>query len=128
MTTYPKIKTSLQMQSESAEGVVYYIIKESTSGKFIRLREPEHFLLTSLDGTRTPTDAADLFVKTFNKTISPEAVAQFVSKIADLGFLEGTEARREKRRSALFFRSRLSTRSVRSTGSIRKLAGCCQVR
>ena len=102
MITYPKIKTNLQMLSESAEGVLYYIIKEPTSGKFIRLREPEHFLLTSLDGTRTPTEAADLFVKTFNKTISPEAVAQFADKIADLGFLEGTEAKREKRRSALF--------------------------
>ena len=93
MTTYPKIKTNLQMLSESAEGVLYYIIKEPTSGKFIRLREPEHFLLTSLDGTRTPTEAADLFVKTFNKTISPEAVAQFADKIADLGFRTDHEVR-----------------------------------
>jgi putative peptide zinc metalloprotease protein len=102
MTTYPKIKTNLQTQSESAEGVLYYIIKEPTSGKFIRLREPEHFLLTSLDGTRAPADAAGLFVKTFNKTISPEAVAQFAAKMADLGFLEGTQAKREKHRSVLF--------------------------
>lgn len=102
MIAYPKIKTNLQMQSESVEGVLYYIIKEPASGKFIRLREPEHFLLTSLDGTRTPADAADLFVKTFNNTISSEAVAQFAGKMADLGFLEGTEAKRDKRRSVLF--------------------------
>jgi putative peptide zinc metalloprotease protein len=102
MTTYPKIKTNLLMQSESAEGVVYYIIKEPISGKFIRLREPEHFLLTSFDGTRTFSEAADLFIRTFNKTISPEAVAQFTGKMADLGFLEGTEAKRVKHRSALF--------------------------
>ncbi len=102
MTTYPKIKTDLQSQSESVEGVVYYTIKEPNSGKFIRLREPEHFLLTSLDGSRTPAEAAEFFVKTFNRTISADAVMQFAQKMAELGFLEGTEGIRRRRRSVLF--------------------------
>lgn len=104
MTSYPKIKADLLTQSEAVEGVVYYTIKEPISGKFIRLREPEHFLLTSFDGTRSVEEAADLFIKTFNATLPPEAVAQFVGKIGQLGFLEGTEATLKQQRSVLFIR------------------------
>ncbi len=102
MISYPKIKDDLRLQQEAVDGVVYYTIKEPVSGKFIRLREPEYFLLASLDGTRTSADAADLFIKTFNKTITPEAVDQFAGRIGELGFFEGTIARTTRRRSALF--------------------------
>jgi len=88
-TTYPRVKSTLKVQVETVEGVNYYNVKESEGGKFIRLREPEYFLLNASTEPAGTEDAAVDFVRNYNKQITPEAVSSFVQKLAELGFLEG---------------------------------------
>ncbi len=105
MSEYPKRRTDLQVQVEKVEGVDYYTVKSPDTGKFIRLREPEYYLVNLLDGTRTPDDAAEDFVRTFNTTITGEAIAQFAKQLGQLGFLEGVEAtRKDGGKSVLFIK------------------------
>ncbi len=105
MSEYPKRRTDLQVQVEKVEGVDYYTVKSPDTGKFIRLREPEYYLLNLLDGTRTPNEAAEDFVRTFNTTITGEAISQFAKQLGQLGFLEGVEAsRKDSGKSVLFIK------------------------
>ncbi len=88
----PKIKDDLQVQAQTVEGVSYYVVKEPAGGKFIRLREPEYFLLNSLHGQHTSTTLAEEFIRTYNLQISAEAIDKFVEQLRKLGFLEGDDA------------------------------------
>ncbi|MFH2054526.1 MAG: hypothetical protein ABIJ61_01090, partial [bacterium] len=65
----PKLKPDLQVQAQTVEGVNYFVVKEATGGKFIRLREPEYFLLQHLDGESSPEATAEQFVRNFHRTI-----------------------------------------------------------
>ncbi|MBK7092697.1 MAG: hypothetical protein IPH59_13415 [bacterium] len=105
MAEYPKRKSNLLIQVEKVEGIDYYTVKSPDTGKFIRLREPEYYLINLLDGNRTPEEAAEDFVRTFNTVITGEAISQFAKQLGQLGFLEGVEAtRKESGKSALFIK------------------------
>lgn len=102
MNQFPKRRLDLQVQVERVQDIDYYTVKSPDSGKFIRLREPEFGLLNLLDGAHSIAEIADEFIRTFNLTITPSAVEQFVASLGKLGFLEGVEAtRREARKSVL---------------------------
>ncbi len=105
MSVQPKRRADLLVQVEKVEGVDYYIVKSPDTGKFIRLREPEYFLVNLLDGKRTPDEAADEFVRTFKATINGEAISKFAGQLGQLGFLEGVEAaRKDTGKSVLFIK------------------------
>lgn len=91
MSERPKIKDDLQVQTQTVEGVSYYVVKEPAGGKFIRLREPEYFLLNSLDGQHTSATLAEEFVRTYNMQITADAIDKFVEQLGRLGFLEGDD-------------------------------------
>lgn len=103
MSSYPRIKADLRVQTDTVEGVIYYTVKESIGGKFIRLREPEYYLLRLFDGSRTPDDAAAEFVRTYNRLITPQAAEQFVSRIGELGFLVGVTAAKQTTGKSILF-------------------------
>ncbi len=104
---YPILHSDIRMQTETVEGETFYNLKSPQIAKYIRLREPEYFLLQQFDGTRTVEDAAEEFIRTFKKTITPEAVAGFVSQLSKLGFFEGISAAKvRKNKSVLAIRLR----------------------
>ncbi len=105
MNEFPKRRADLLVQVERVEGVDYYTVKSPDTGKFIRLREPEYGLLNLLNGQRGKEEVAEEFVRTYNLTITPEAVAGFAESLGKLGFLEGVAAaHREARKSVLFIK------------------------
>lgn len=101
-TALPKLKPDLQVQTQTVEGVNYFVVKEPAGGKFIRLREPEYFLLRLLDGESSPTEAAEQFVRNFHRTIAADDVARFAEQLEKLGFIEGHTAAKPQRRSIFF--------------------------
>lgn len=103
-TALPKLKPDLQVQAQTVEGVNYFVVKEPIGGKFIRLREPEYFLLRLIDGESTPIEAAEQFVRNFHRTISPKDIIGFAEQLGKLGFIEGAESERNRRRSLFFIK------------------------
>lgn len=105
MSIQLKRKSNLQVQTESSDGTVYYTVKAPDTGKFIRLREPENYLLNLLDGTRSPEEAAADFVRNYNTTITGKDITQFAEQLGKLGFMEGIEAtKQESGKSVLFIK------------------------
>lgn len=105
MSHYPQRRADLLIQVEKTEGVDYYTVKSPATGKFIRLREPEYYLVNLLDGTRSPQAAAEDFVRTYNTTITAAAIEQFAGQLGQLGFLEGVAASgKEPAKSVLFIK------------------------
>lgn len=99
----PQIKDDLQVQTQEVEGVTYYVVKEPSSGKFIRLREPEYFLLTSIDGSHTPESLASEFVRTYRKQVTAPDIGKFIEQLSRLGFLEGSAAAVSKVGKSILF-------------------------
>ncbi len=102
-TTRPKVKANLQVQIQTVEDINYYVVKEPIGGKFVRLREPEYFLLTRLDGRHTPESAADQFIRTYSKKITVVDVEKFISQLDRLGFLEGGSAAKDQTGGSILF-------------------------
>ncbi len=107
MSEFPKRRDDLQVQVEKVEGIDHYTVKSPETGKFIRLREPEFYLINLLDGTNSPQAAAEDFVRTFNTTITVAAIEQFAQQLGELGFLEGVAAsQKDTGKSVLFIKLR----------------------
>ncbi len=104
---YPVFRSDVKVQAEAVDGETFYNLKSPQVSKFIRLREPEYFLLQQFDGKHTVEDAAEEFIRTFKQTITGADVAGFVSQLSRLGFFEGvTAARVRKNKSVLMIRLR----------------------
>lgn len=98
---YPVFRDDVKVQSEIVEGETFYNLKSPQTSKFIRLREPEYVLLQQFDGSRTVEDAAEEFVRTFKKTITPDAVSGFVAQLSKMGFFAGIEAEKTRKNKSV---------------------------
>ncbi len=96
---------------ETKEGKIF-VLKDRASGRFFRLREPEHFIVEQLDGA-TPLEVIRRRVEErFGATLAPRAIEQFVGYLQRNGLLETGESapgrpageRRRIRGSLLYLR------------------------
>jgi len=84
----PKLRSDLTVSRQQAGGAVRYVIKDGRSGKFFRFGEVEQFIAEQLDG-ETPLDAVRQQTEArFEGTLSPEALAAFITKLQKNGLLE----------------------------------------
>lgn len=92
---YPKLRDDLIITSQKFQDTTYYVIKDPHTNKYFRVREPEHFILQSLDGKTNYQQIASQFEAKFAVTLKGEIFKGFLSRLQDLGFLETGETKRE---------------------------------
>lgn len=87
----PKLRDDLVVSRQERAGKVQYVIKDPLSGRYFQLGDKEYFIAALLDGRRGPDETVLLFEKEYNARLSTEALNKFAARLAELGFLEGTE-------------------------------------
>ena len=101
-----KLRSGLVVSRQETPGGTIFIVKDPTSLRFFRLREPEFCLAQQLDG-RTPLEVARRNVEErFAAAISRDALDRFVGKLRGLGLLDLPGARSDgpaRIRGSLFY-------------------------
>ncbi len=92
MSTYAKLRDDLVVSPTVIEGETVYNIKDPIKGTYFRLREPEYWLVSQLDGVTSYAQIADRFRSKFQLNISEENVLQFVQALEKLYFLDNARA------------------------------------
>jgi len=87
----PKLRTDLVISRQERAGKTLYVLKDPISERFFQLGEKEFFIASALNGTRGPDEVVRLFEEKFRATMSTRVLRSFVARLADVGFLEGTE-------------------------------------
>ncbi|MFQ5657068.1 MAG: efflux RND transporter periplasmic adaptor subunit [Candidatus Methylomirabilales bacterium] len=90
-----KLRSGLVISQQAEEGQPVYVIKDPTTGRFFRLREPEYFIAQQLDGA-TPLEVVSQRVEErFGTPLAQETFEQFIGTLRRLGLLEaeGVEPR-----------------------------------
>ena len=83
-----KLRGGLIVSRQETAGGIIFVLKDPTSSRFFRLREPEFYLAQQLDG-RTPLEVARGNVEErFAAAISRDALDRFVGKLRGLGLLD----------------------------------------
>lgn len=100
MPTYARLRSDLVSSPAVVDGARVYNIKDSVTGNYFRLREPEFWLIQQLDGETSYEDIARRFRAKFDLNITAENVQQFVDKLQKLFFLESTCAEQELSRKS----------------------------
>ena len=92
MSDYAKLRDDLVVSPTVIEGETVYNIKDPIKGTYFRLREPEYWLISQLDGVTSYAQVADRFRRKFELNISEENVLQFVQALEKLYFLDNARA------------------------------------
>jgi putative peptide zinc metalloprotease protein len=100
MAQYAKVRTDLISTATEVDGETFVVIKDPVTGNFFRVREPEHWLIQQLDGTRSPADVARAFREKYELEIGAEQVGEFTSLLKQLFFLEDNRSEQELARAA----------------------------
>jgi putative peptide zinc metalloprotease protein len=108
MPEYFKLRPDIIASPQDAGGQTVYIIKDPATGRFFKLREPEYFLITRMDGMTTVEGAEAAFSTKFNAQLPPGAALAFFHKMQRLCLFEGVYA------EAAISRSRRHDRPGRS--------------
>ncbi len=90
----PKIRHDLILSRQEQGGTTHFVLKDPTSGRFFRFKEPEYFIAQQLDGA-TPLDAVRQRVEEhFGAPLDQQTLEQFIERLRRLGLLEseGAEA------------------------------------
>ncbi len=89
MSGLPKLRDDLVLVEQTYRGEQTYILKDPKSHKYFRFRPVEIVVMQSLDGERTPADAAAALVAG-GVNVSAAAVEKFAGKLKAMGLLERT--------------------------------------
>jgi len=100
MQRHPKLRSDLESSKTPVGDEVLYTLKDPITGNYFRLREPEFWLISQLNGQNSPEDIAAAFRAKFNLNISVEDVRQFTNTIGDLFFLEDGRAEQQTSRTS----------------------------
>jgi len=84
----PRVRDDLRTAKQESSGAVFFVVSDPATGKYIRLREPEHAILTSLDGATGARQIVEMLGSEFNIQVSEEAIHGFVARLSELGFLD----------------------------------------
>src|SRR5262245_883344 len=118
-----KLRSGLVVSRQETPGGSVFVLKDPTSARFFRLREPEFRLVEQLDG-RTPLEVVRRKVEErFAATISRDTLERFVGKLRQLGLLDVPDARSEPPatlRGSLFY---LRLRAFNPDQLFERLAG-----
>jgi len=108
----PKLRGDLRVARQEADAQIYYVVSDPISGKYIRLREPEYRVLSSLDGETDASEISRQIENEFTIQVPPEAIERFVERFDNLAFLETKrseyvlsqeENRARTRKTSVFF-------------------------
>lgn len=88
MPTYARLRTDLIVAPSVVDDQTVYTIKDPITGKYFRLREPEYWLASQLDGKTSSEDIARDFHEKFGFDIDADSVAGFIDSLGELGFLD----------------------------------------
>jgi putative peptide zinc metalloprotease protein len=85
----PRLRPDLVLVEQTYRGEQSYIVKDPTTRKYFRFRPVEVAVMQSLDGQRTPAEAAAELLEQGIK-VSAAAVARFAEKLKSMGLCERT--------------------------------------
>lgn len=84
-----KVRTDLQVDRQIQEGEPFYVVKDPLTLRYFRMKELEHFIFSSLDGTRTIEDLRQEVAQRFSGLQVPfETIKEFILTLYHLNFLE----------------------------------------
>jgi len=85
---FAPLRPDLVFQRQEFKNEIYYVIKDPLALTYFRIKTPEAYLLTLLDGKRTLQEIWDLFIQEYpNTSYEPEAIASFCNQLARSGLL-----------------------------------------
>lgn len=90
MSGLPKLRSDLVSSSVEIDSNLVYTLKDPVRGTYFRLRAPEYWLVSQLDGQTTAGDVARRFSDHFGVSLSEAAVEQFITTLRGLHFLESS--------------------------------------
>ncbi len=89
-----KLRSDLVVSRQETTDGTAFVVKDPATGRFFRLKEPEHFIAQQLDGS-TPFDVIRRRVEeTFGAPLAQETLEQFIDTLRRMGLLEAEEAER----------------------------------
>ncbi|MFZ1684719.1 MAG: HlyD family efflux transporter periplasmic adaptor subunit [Candidatus Zixiibacteriota bacterium] len=100
MPDFARMRSDLVVSPLEQDGQQLFTIKDPVTGNYFRLREPEYWLVTQLDGTRSPEDLASGFQAKFGFNLGADAVSAFVQSLGNLFFLEDGRSEQELEKAA----------------------------
>jgi putative peptide zinc metalloprotease protein len=89
MSGPPKLRSDLVLVEQTYRGEQSFIVKDPETHKYFRFRPVEVMVMQTLDGSRTPAEAAAALVEAGIR-VSASAVEGFVGKLRNMGLLERT--------------------------------------
>ncbi len=92
MSYYAKLRSDLVASPAEVDGATVYNIKDPITGSYFRLREPEYWLISQLDGKTSYEEVASRFREKFKMNIDAAGVTKFVSLLEKLFFLDNGRA------------------------------------
>jgi len=101
MASYAKLRTDLVSARAEIDGQTVFNIKDPVTGNYFRLREPEFWLISQLDGSTSYEEIAERFRQKFNLEIGVDNVRQFVAVLEQKYFLENQRAEQVVSRKSL---------------------------
>ncbi|HEX9750143.1 MAG TPA: efflux RND transporter periplasmic adaptor subunit [candidate division Zixibacteria bacterium] len=84
-----RLRSDLIVHAESDGARTLYVVKDPLTGRFFRLRAPEHYMLTRADGGTSIAEAARLTEERFGIKLRLEVAHQFFERMERLLFFEG---------------------------------------
>lgn len=100
MPEHARLRPDLIVSPTQVDGQTLYTIKDPVTDNYFRLRKPEFWLASQLDGTRSVEEIAAAFSSRFDMKMSAESVAQFIATLEKLFFLEDGRSEQEMVRAA----------------------------
>jgi putative peptide zinc metalloprotease protein len=95
MQTYAKLRTDLVAVPAEVDGQQVVNIKDPLRNNYFRLREPEFWLISQLDGYTSYDEVASRFKNKYEMNISAEDVIQFVDLLEQQYFLENIRSEQQ---------------------------------
>jgi putative peptide zinc metalloprotease protein len=89
MSDRPRLRKDLIIVEQTYRGEQSFIVKDPTTRKYYRFRPAEVAVMRSLDGERTPAEAAEALLDEGIK-VSPTAIGRFAEKLKSMGLCERT--------------------------------------
>lgn len=90
MAPYPRFRSDLIVSRQDSPDGTFFVVKDPTTGRFFRLREPEYLIAQQLDGA-VPVNV--IFKRLPQHLATPPSevsLESFVAALGRLGLLEGT--------------------------------------
>ena len=95
MSSYAKLRNDLVTANAVIDGQEVVNIKDPLRGNYFRLRPPEFWLISQLDGETSYEQVAERFKSEFNLNIDANAVLQFVEVLESQYFLENSRSEQQ---------------------------------